>query len=109
VFAQAAKALGDAVPTAQWLSISIDPERDDPKALAAWMERFGRHPRWRAGRPKPAELKSLVDFLKSAAPGPDRHTAQVYFFDRAGRLSMRSVDFPPSTELTRVLGQLAKR
>ena len=109
VFAQAAKALGDTLEAAQWLSISIDPARDDPKALAAWMERFGKHPRWHAARPKPAQLTALVDFLKSAAPGPDRHTAQVYFFDRKGRLTLRSVDFPPSTELTRVLGELAKR
>jgi protein SCO1/2 len=109
VFGHAAKALGDTIPTAQWLSISIDPERDDPKALAAWMKRFGSHPRWRAGRPTPTQLTSLVDFLKSAAPGPDRHTAQVYFFDRKGQLTMRSVDFPPSTELTRVIADLAKR
>jgi protein SCO1 len=109
VFAHAAKALGDTVPNAQWLSISIDPARDDPKALAAWMKRFGTHPRWRAGRPNPTQATSLIEFLKSAAPGPDRHTGQVYFFDREGRLTMRSVDFPPSTELTRVLVDLAKR
>ena len=109
VFAQAAKALGDAIPSAQWLSLSIDPARDDPKALAAWMARFGRHPRWRAGRPTPPQLASLVAFLKAAAPGPDRHTAQVSFFDRKGMLALRSVDFPPSSELTRVLGELAKR
>jgi protein SCO1 len=108
VFAAAAKALGDTVPTAQWLSISIDPARDDPKALAAWMKRFGGHPRWRAARPTATQLTSLVELLKSAAPGPDRHTGQVYFFDQKGLLTMRSVDFPPSTELTRVLTDLAK-
>ena len=39
----------------------------------------------------------------------DRHTAQVYFFDRGGRLAMRSVDFPPVGELVRVMKALDGR
>ncbi|MCU0684754.1 MAG: SCO family protein [Polyangiaceae bacterium] len=109
VFAAAAKELGDRIASAQWLSITIDPPRDDPKTLSAWMARFGAHPRWRAARPDPPGLEKLLAFLRARTNGPDRHTAQVYFFDRRARLTMRSVDFPPSHELLRVLGELDKR
>jgi protein SCO1/2 len=109
VFASAAKQLGDRVPGAQWLSLTIDPARDDTRKLTAWMARFGAHPRWRAARSSPADTERLVAFLKAQNPGPDSHTAQVYFFDRRGKLALRSVDFPPAAELLRVLEDLAKR
>lgn len=109
VFAQAARELGDSVKDAQWLSLSIDPGRDTPQALHTWMGRFGAHPRWRAARPAPKQLDAVFDFLKARNTGPDRHTAQVYFFNRRGELTMRSVDFPPAAELTRVMRDLAKR
>jgi protein SCO1/2 len=109
LFASTAKRLGDRVPDAQLLSISIDPERDDPKALRAWLDHMGQSPRWRAARPDPKALDPLVDFLRSRAKGPDSHTAQAYFFDRRGLLVMRSVDFPPAQEVVRVLEELEKR
>ncbi len=109
VFASAARQLGDRVPTAQWLSLTIDPGRDDAAKLTGWMARFGAHPRWRAARASARDTERLLDFLKGRNPGPDRHTAQVYFFDRGGRLSLRSVDFPPAPELQRVLEDLAGR
>jgi protein SCO1/2 len=107
IFGQSAKALADQVSDAQWLSVSIDPGNDDPKALHQWLMRFGAHPRWHAGRPAPDQLDPLVDFLKARNSGADRHTAQVFFFDRRGELAMRSVDFPPVAEIVRVLKELA--
>ncbi len=109
VFSQAARELGDTVNDAHWLSVSIDPGRDTPKSLHAWMARFGAHPRWQAARPEPKHLDPFFDFLKARNPGPDRHTAQVYFFNRRGELAMRSVDFPPVAELLRVMQDLARR
>jgi protein SCO1/2 len=109
LFARAAKGLGDRVKAAQWLSVSIDPARDDPAALKRWLERFGGHPRWRAGRPDPKGLDAFVDFLKSKKEGPDPHTPQVYFFNRKGELTLRSVDFPPAAELERVMEALSAR
>jgi len=109
VFAESARALTAEVKDAQWLSVSIDPARDTSAALRAWMARFGAHPRWRAARPAPSQLDGLYDFLKARNPGPDRHTAQVYFFNRKGLLAMRSVDFPSSKEITRVLQSLASQ
>ena len=109
VFAQAAKQLGDRVADAQWISLSIDPARDSIKALHGWLERYGAHPRWRAARPEARELQRFVDFLKARSDGADRHTAQVYFFNRRAQLAMRSVDFPPAAELVRVLEDLSKQ
>lgn len=109
VFAQGIKLLGDRVKDAQWISLSIDPGRDDPAALRAWLDRFGAHRRWRAGRPDPRQMDALVEFLKARNPGPDRHTGQVYFFDRRGALALRSVDFPPAAEIVRLLEALARR
>jgi len=109
LFAETAKKLGDGNPAAQLLSVSIDPERDTPAALAAWLKRFGQSPRWRAARPDKAQLDALVSFLKSKNPGPDPHTAQVYYFDRKGRLALRSVDFPPATQIAITLEQLATK
>jgi protein SCO1 len=109
LFAGAAKKLGDRNKSAQLLSISIDPERDTPEALRTWLKRFGASPRWRAAQPKKAQLEAVVAFLKSKNPGPDPHTAQVYYFDRKGRLVLRSVDFPPAPEIVRLLEELASK
>jgi protein SCO1/2 len=107
VFGAAAKELEDTLPTAQLLSISIDPERDTPELLHSWITRHGESPRWRAARPKREQLNPLMDFLKARASGPDRHTAQVYFFNPKGQLALRSVDFPSFKEILRALTELA--
>lgn len=107
LFGETLKKLGERSKLAQLLSISIDPERDTPEALGAWLKRFGASARWRAARPEKSQLEALVSFLKSRQPGPDPHTAQVYYFDRKGRLVMRSVDFPPASAIVTMLEQLA--
>jgi protein SCO1/2 len=109
LFAEAAKKLGDKVAGAQLLSISIDPDHDSPAELRGWLEKFGRSPLWRAARPKKDQLQALVDVLKSKKPGPDPHTAQVYYLNRKGELVMRSVDFPPASDIARSLEQLAAK
>jgi protein SCO1/2 len=107
LFAAAAKTLGERVPAAQLLSISIDPANDDPAALEAWLKRHGQSARWRAAQPTPKAVEAFMDFLKARANGPDRHTGQVYYFDRKGQLALRSVDFPPAQEVVRALEELA--
>lgn len=107
LFADAAKKLGDGNKAAQLLSISIDPDRDTPAVLREWLKKFGSSPRWRAAQPDKAQLEALTSFLKSKVPGPDPHTAQVYYFDRKAQLVLRSVDFPPAADVVKSLGQLA--
>ncbi|MEA2699398.1 MAG: hypothetical protein QOI66_3669, partial [Myxococcales bacterium] len=109
LFGRAVRAVGDRLNEAQWLSLSIDPTFDDPPALRAWLARFGVFPRWRAARPAPTDLAALFDFLNARNGGADNHTAQVYFFDRAGALAMRSIDFPPVETIVRLMHGLAAR
>jgi protein SCO1/2 len=107
LFAQVQAALPHGDSSLQLLSASIDPLADDPKALSAWLARFQAGPHWRAFSPAPASLDPWLDFLAGRAVGPDKHTSQVYFFDRQARLVLRTVDFPQPAEVARLLGQLA--
>ncbi|MEJ8850275.1 SCO family protein [Variovorax rhizosphaerae] len=107
LFAQVQAALPRGDASLQLLSASIDPLGDDPKALNAWLGRFQAGPRWSAFAPAPASLDPWLDFLAGRAVGPDKHTSQVYFFDRQGRLVLRTVDFPQPAEVARLLAQLA--
>lgn len=92
----------------QLVSLSLEPLADTPEALAGWLQRHGGgRGRWLAGSPDVRSLTAWVEFLKSAQPGPDRHTGQVYLFDRAGRLALRTVDFPPPQQVLNLLDGLA--
>lgn len=91
----------------QLVSASIDVLGDNPAALAAWLGRFGAGGLWRAATPAVADLDRWLDFLQGRRAGADRHTTQVFLFDRQGRLAMRTVDLPPPSEVVRLVGELA--
>ncbi|BDT66156.1 hypothetical protein os1_03120 [Comamonadaceae bacterium OS-1] len=108
LFAELQARLAGAPAELQLLSISIDPLGDDAKALAAWLQRFGAQPsRWTAALPALRDVDRLQDFFNGRAVGPDRHTPQVYLFDRSARLVFRSVDFPGTQEIGRLMTELA--
>lgn len=90
----------------QLLSLSIDPLADDAAALKAWRAKFGAGSLWSAAVPAAQHLDPLLDFLQGRKAGADRHTAQVYFFNRRAELVLRTVDFPPSGEVVRLLQTL---
>jgi protein SCO1 len=87
----------------QLVSISIDPLNDDPKAMRGWLKRFGANERWLGATPEIAQLDRLLEFLRARNTGVDRHTPQVYFFNTAGELALRSTDFPAPEEVARLL------
>lgn len=95
-------------PQAQLLSLSIDPLGDTPAALRSWLARFGAHPAWHAGLPSVQGAEQLLDFLRGRARGADRHTAQVYLFDRQARLAWRTVEMPPAAQVTALLAEMAR-
>ncbi len=108
IFADAQARLAPADKHLRLLSISIDPLSDDAPALARWLGRFGAEPaRWAAAAPAVRDVDPLLDFLRGRAVGADRHTAQAYLFDRAGRLAFRTVDMPPGAELVRLMQALS--
>ncbi|RQR26684.1 SCO family protein [Burkholderia sp. Bp9143] len=93
----------------QLVSASIDPLGDTPRAMQAWLAKFGAGPVWTGAIPEAARLDPWLDFLNGRAAGPDRHTGQVFFFDEQARLVLRTADFPKPDEVARLLTQLASR
>lgn len=88
---------------ARLLSLSIDPLNDDPQALAAWLARFGRSPAWQAAAPRVEHVDRLFDLLAGRAAGVDRHSTQVYLFDRRARLVYRTPELPPAAHVLELL------
>lgn len=90
-------ALDTGATGADLLSISIDPEHDDRRALEAYGARFGATaPRWRIARPqRQSGLAALLNgFGAEVIPdgnGGFIHAAAVYVVNPAGRLA-RIVD-----------------
>jgi protein SCO1/2 len=89
----------------QLLSLSIDPLGDSPQALREWMQRHGAHPAWRAAVPRPEDQRVIPDWIRGTMPGPDPHTANVHFFDRAGRYVYKTADLPSPREIASLLAQ----
>ena len=110
IFAQAQRQLGAGIAGLQFLSLSIDPLSDTPKALAAWLQQFGAGPGWVAAAPRMAERDALFELLGGPRPagrsGPDPHTGQVYFVNRRGELVYRSADLPPPEQVVKALRQV---
>ncbi len=104
MFAEAQQQLAGSDPRLRLLSVSIDPLGDDPKALRAWLAKFGAEaPRWSVALPQLRDVDRLLDFLRGRAPGTDRHTAQAFVFDRQARLVFRTEDMPSPPELVRLM------
>jgi protein SCO1 len=92
----------------QLLSVSIDPLGDSPQAVRAWLARFGTHANWHGAVPLVEDVDRLLDFVRGRAAGADRHTAQVYLFDRQARLAYRTADMPPARFVAETMGQLSR-
>lgn len=82
---------------ARWLSISIDALGDDAAALARWQHKLGPHRNWQAAVPAVKDVEPLASYLRGLRARAGTHTAQVFVFDRAGRLRYRTGDNPDIT------------
>ena len=92
---------------ARLLSLSVDPMADDPAALSAWLRRFDAKPAWSAAAPAPEALDPMLSLFKGGAAAGDRHTGQVYVFDRHARLVWRTSELPPAVEVMDALRRIA--
>ena len=92
----------------QLLSLSIDPLGDGPVALRHWRARFGSHANWQAAVPRVEEVDRMLDFLRGRGQGIDRHTAQIYLFDRQARLAYRTADMPPARFVAELMRELSR-
>jgi protein SCO1/2 len=93
--------------TPRLLSLSIDPLGDDPVALSAWLRRFGAGAAWSAAAPAPEALEAMLSLFRGAAAAGDRHTGQVYVFDREAKMVWRTSELPPSAEVMAALRRAA--
>ena len=110
VFAQTQTLLPSSAKDIRLLSVSIDPLGDDVKALRDWLGKHGAQPqRWTAALPSVQQVDPLLDFLRGRAPGPDRHTAQAFVFDRRARLVYRTEDMPAPQTLAQLLLSVSQR
>ena len=108
IFADLQRQLIDASGPFRLLSLSIDPLGDEPKALRAWLQRFGADPaRWSAALAVSKDLDLLLEFVRGRARGADRHTPQVYLFNAEARLVYRSADLPPANSLADLMRRIA--
>jgi protein SCO1/2 len=92
----------------QLLSLSIDPLGDSAAALRAWRRQFGTHALWQAALPRVEDVDRVLDFLRGRAQGVDRHTAQIYLFDRQARLAYRTADMPPARFVAGLMNELSR-
>ena len=110
IFAEAQRQLGTRVAGSQFVSLSIDPLSDTPKALATWLQNLGAQAGWVAAAPRMAELDALFELLSGPRvgkrSGPDPHTGQVYFLSRRGELVYRSADLPPPEQIVQLMRQI---
>ena len=94
-------------PELQCLSVSIDALGDTPAAMTAWQAKFGRFSGWRTSVADITDVDRLSAFMKGMPVKPGTHTAQVFIFDRLGRLSYRTGDSPGVSELASLMSHLA--
>ena len=108
IFSDVQRHLADTPGQFRLLSVSIDPLGDEPKALRAWLQRFGADPaRWSAAIATSKDLDRLLDFMRGRAGGIDRHTPQVYLFDAQARLTYRSADLPSAGSVADLMRRIA--
>jgi protein SCO1/2 len=91
----------NALPTAvraevRFLSVSVDPENDEPDALKRFARAHGADlPGWsfvradEAGTERLARRMAVFDASADAATGPAAHTTALYLFDKKGALAQR--------------------
>lgn len=113
--AQLKKSLGPDGDKLQVIFISVDPERDTPEILKAYMTNFD--PSFLALRPTPSELATVAkDFkiyykkVEGSAPGSYSmdHTAGSYVFDGKGHIRLFTRYGSNAGLLVSDIGQLLK-
>ncbi len=87
----------------QLLSLSVNPEDDNAKALWAWKRRYRGGPNWIVAAPGAKDSARIQNFFGQATGTYADHSAQVNIVDRQGRLVWRTNEFPSSEEIAAIL------
>lgn len=112
---QVRSALGPDADRMRVLLVSVDPERDTPEVLGAYVKNFD--PSFVGLRPEPAELAEVVKAFHAIAvkvPVGDKgdytidHSATIYVYDRANRIRLITQSDFDITEFADDLRRLAR-
>jgi protein SCO1/2 len=94
-------------PRLALLSVSVDALGETPATLRAWRRRMAAGPIWRAAVPGPAAADRLTRWAAGTVPFTfDVHSSQVFLFDPAARLVLRSPDLPRPGQIVRLMREL---
>ncbi len=88
------------------LSISVDPDRDSPEGLKAWLKRYGAGGRWQAVTANAKDLESILRAFGQKAGQPAAHTTQVFYVSKNGDVIGRSTSLPDPAGLAAVIERL---
>lgn len=77
-----------------FISVSIDPEHDTPKALAAWSKRFRTGPGWTLVTGNPEAIGEIVKALGAATSRPQDHQPLTIIGSDATHVWTRLYGFP---------------
>lgn len=78
--------LGEARIPAAFVSVSVDPQRDDAKTLAAYAKRFDAKPDWHFVRGEPGMLTAYEEWTERLPSGELDHPARLHLIDAQGRV-----------------------
>jgi len=110
----ALRQLGPEAARVQVLFVTVDPERDTPAVLAAYLSTFD--PSFLGLRGSQAELKTLIGQMKIVSERSDQegdgytlaHSANVFLFDRTGHIRVLEAKAADSAALVADLRQLLR-
>jgi protein SCO1/2 len=87
----------------QLMSLSIDPLDDTPRAMRAWLARFGARDGWVAVAPEPKDLDLVLDLFGQGRNAVESHATQVNIIDRHGELVFRTPQLPSADAIANIL------
>ncbi len=111
-WARARRALGDKADGVRFVFVSVDPERDTPAVVRAWVRQFDTT--FVGVAPTQPELEAIekgwgITAYKEDTGNPKgyavAHPAQAFFLDRAGRVRMI---YPPGTKPADIAADLKR-
>jgi protein SCO1/2 len=91
------------------LTLSVDPEHDVPKALAAWLKTFRAGHNWIAAAPALGALERMRAFFGPGSGPDDNHSTQVSVVDQKQQLIWRTPELPSAEDLADLLRKVASR
>lgn len=94
---------GMVLDDSQLVSITVNPERDTPERMAAWMRGFEATGRWVGLRVAAADLPVLLQAFQQESGPPSGHTLQVFLVDAAARYVAKTTEMPSAANVAAAL------